>query len=611
MAAIRVLAFDGLIPKLSSTLLGDGFAQIASNVKLYSKELRFWKGPRLLDAAMQPPPAVGSYKTLYRLFRSSGESIFLLWETEVDVVPSPVADTIESRIYYTGDGAPKKTNWAMATSGAQPYPTDFMDMGVVGPAVAPGATVTTVGTGTLETRAYVYTNVSTFGAVKAESAPSPPGPLPDLHLDVPSVGSEVTVTLPVYAPVGDQNVTHRRIYRTVIGATTESFQFVAEIPVADVSYLDKKTVAQLGEVLQTGGWIPPPADLQGLVALPGGSLVGFVGNTVYFSVPYYPHAWPLAYAITLPVLRIIGLGVIGSSVVVMTDISPIFIHGGFPGEMYTERVPLYEPCLAKGTIASDNDGVIYASPNGLVLLSSDTRAVVTRDLFTVDEWQPLNPATMKAVVLEGRYIGLFPNEIPSRALVLSRTEPPALSFLELPASAMHVDARNGFLFYVHDTDSHIYQLDDDPLTPLRYRWMSKRWFNDRAVTFSLLRLDADYAQVLDQAAYEAARAAALLANQLIWDNNPDLMGAINGAEINRFDINGSLLQNLPHASGARSVQVNIYGDGELLRASLYPTSLDPIRVTAFKCRELAFEILGNVDVRSLHLATTMEELHAS
>jgi hypothetical protein len=602
MAAIRVLAFDGLLPKLSSTLLGDGFAQVASNVKLYSKELRSWKGP---SAVHQLPPPATSYKTIYRLFNAAANSVWLAWETDVDVAPSPVADTTESRIYYTGDGTPKKTNFAMATSGAEPFPSNELEMGVPGPPTKPTTVLTVSGTGTVETRAYVYTHVQTFGAVKAESAPSPPSDL----LDVPSIGSKVTVSGFAAIPAGNYNITHRRIYRTVIGETTESFQFVAEIPIATASFLDDKTIADLGEVLLTGGWLPPPADLVDLVALPGGSLVGFVGNTVWFSQPYYPHAWPASYAITLPVLRIIGLGVIGSSVVVMTDLAPVLIHGGIPGEMYTEEVPLYEPCVAKGTIAHDNDGVVYASPNGLVLLSSQSRALATTSLFTVDEWQPLHPVAMQAVVLEGRYIGLFPGEVPPRALLLSRTDPPALSYMDLPATCMHVDARNGFLFFVNGADNKIYQLDADPANPSTYHWKSKRWFNDRAVTFSLMRLDADYGQIQDGRVYEAERAAAIAYNNAHFGE--DLRGAINGAEINAFDINGSILHNLPGTSTGRTVQVVIYGDGEEVCASLNLFNLDPIRVPAFKCRELAFEIIGNIDVRSLHLATTIEELWVS
>ena len=519
MSAIRVQAFDGLIPKLSPTLMGDTFAQVASNVKLYSKELRYWRGPLV---TYSPPPA--AYKTLYRLFNQAGASVFLLWMTEVDVVASPVADTTEARIYYTGDGAPKKTNYAMAIGGAEPYPASWMNMGVPAPTVAPTLALKVSGTGVVETRAYVYTVVSTFGTIKAESAPSPP-----TSIDVPSLGSTVTVSGFSGFPLGDPNynLNTLRIYRTVVGAASVGYEFVVEIPITQPSYDDAKTVAQLGEAIPTIGWLPPPATLAGLVGLPGGALAGFVGNTVYFSQPYYPHAWPLAYAITLPVQKIVGLGVSGSDVVVMTDTTPFFIHGGDPGNMYTERVPLMEPCVGKATIAVDEDGVVYASPNGLIGLSSSARGSLTDSLFTYDEWRPLIPGTMHSAVMQGRYFGVFPNEVPSRALILSRKDPPALSFMNMPALCLHVDARNGFLFYVDDHDFKVYQLDADDVTPMDYTWRSKRFFIDKAQTFGLMRLDADYGQVQDEAAYEAAYAIANAANDAAYHNQ--LLGGVNSS----------------------------------------------------------------------------------
>ena len=41
---------------------------------------------------------------------------WLEFTVDVDVVPGPVADTTDFRVYYTGDGVPKKTNWAAATT---------------------------------------------------------------------------------------------------------------------------------------------------------------------------------------------------------------------------------------------------------------------------------------------------------------------------------------------------------------------------------------------------------------------------------------------------------------------------------------------------------------
>jgi hypothetical protein len=293
----------------------------------------------------------------------------------------------------------------------------------------------------------------------------------------------------------------------------------------------------------------------------------------------------------------------------MTGTQPIFIHGGIPGEMYTEAIPLQEPCVAKATIAQDEDGIIYASPNGLVTISPSARGLATTALFTTDEWRPLVPQTMKAAVLQGRYFGVFPDETPSRALVLSRGEPPALSFVQLPAQALHVDARNGFLFYIHDTDALIYQLDANPNIPLNYQWKSKRFMTERAQTMSLLRVDADYHEIGNESAYEEAREEALKWNSDHYGQ--DLLGAINAVPIHAWDVNGSILKNLPGLASGRSLQINLYGDGGLLRATLNMTSLDPIRVPPFKSREFEVELLGNINVRSVHLATTIEELDAT
>jgi hypothetical protein len=619
MPALKLSDFDGMVPRKSPTLLGDNFAQVANNVKLYSGELRFWRAPSFIHA---PPDAV--YQTLYRMFSPTGDDAFLTWTTDVNVAVSPTADASgEGRIYYTGDGAPKKTNWAMAQGGAEPYPSSSYPMGVTPPAAAPTTALTTTGTGTPETRSYVFTFVQTFGAQQVESAPSPPS----IGLSVPVTGSTVTVTMPTTGPAG-QNVTTKRIYRTVVGATSVNYQFVAEIPLATATYADSKTAAQVGpDILKTTTWVGPPANLVGLVGMPGGVLAGFVGNTVYFSEPYYPDAWPTGYAITIPVIKIIGLGVMGSSLVVMTSTNPYFIHGGTPGEMYVEKIPLPEPCVGKATIASDEDGVVYASPNGLVSISPNARGLVTTNLFTTDEWRPLFPATMKGTILQGRYFGVFPNREPKTAIVLSREDKPALSYVQLPAIALHTDAVNGLMFFINDTDHDIYQLDADTVTPMDYQWRSKRFWFGKGLTFSLLRLDADYSQVIDPNAANAARDAALAWNAAHY--GLDLLGAINSTAIHEmgdvrvdattasFDINGSIMQNLPQLVSARSLQVVLYGedldnDGNPdLMANLSPFNRDPIRVPPFKSRMLEIAILGNINVRSLTLATTMEELLAA
>ena len=194
-------------------------------------------------------------------------------------------------------------------------------MGVPAPAAAPNL-VASSSLAPNETRAYVYTYVSTFGTVKEESAPSPAATVTVST----SGGATVTVSGFSAAPTTGYNITHRRIYRTITGASQVVYSFVAEIPIATTSYVDSLSVTQLGSELQTLFWTPPPAGLKGLVAMPNGILAGFEGNQIYFSEPYYPHAWPDIYALTVD-YPIVGLGVYDTTLVVLTTKFPYLISG--------------------------------------------------------------------------------------------------------------------------------------------------------------------------------------------------------------------------------------------------------------------------------------------
>jgi hypothetical protein len=647
MPTIRVEGFDGEIPRRASTMLEVNQATIARNVKLYSRELRNWRGPLLtID-----PGRTGA-RSFYKLDNGTNE-VWLTWEAyEVDVAPGPVADLAEARIYFTGDGNPKKTNYALASSGAGPYPTTAYDIGVPAPSTAPGVSAPAIVTAThyltineyvavgdsgaltgdlvvttarktgnydnlvsrnggnpwqlnprdrgpdlvpvdgdynygaflseqvsftqtpnaialrtfptlapvaqnttistaapdTETRAYLYTFVATFGTVKEESAPSPAS-----NLVTGEVGAAFTVSALEAAPPGNYNITHLRIYRSVTGATTDSYQFVAEQPIGTTSYADSLLVTHLGEVLPSQGWTMPPNDLAGLVALPYGSLAGFSGNTVYWSEPFYPHAWPLDYAVSLP-FKIVGLGVIGATLVVMTEAFPYMIYGSTPGALSVEQIPLQEPCVGRRSIVSDTDGVIYASPNGLVSLGPSSRGIMTAQLYKRDEWQALNPSSISAIVYDGKYIALF-DDTTRPALIVNREGDPALSFLDVNAHAFWVEPTTANLYKIDADDERIYQVDADDATILEYTWHSKRFSLPKGMTFSAVQIDADFSQI----------------------------------------------------SGSRTLEFKFYGDGTL-QTTLDVTARDPMRLPAFRSRDVEFELTGEIDVRSIVLATSVEEL---
>lgn len=534
MPTLRVDSFDGLVPRTSATMLSDNQAQVADNVKLYARELRAWRGPELAYTPSVTP------LTIYRLYNFVGDSMWLTWPSLVNVATSPINDNGEARVYFTGDGVPKKTTYALAM-GSNP-PATSLALGLPEPIVPPSITLTTDGTGTAQTRAYVWTYISQFGTLYEESAPSPAD-----TVTVKPTGATVTVTFGSL-PTGTTGVTARRLYRSVTGTSSTSYQFVAEVPIATPSFADTLSAAFLGGVLETIGWRPPPEDMQGMTNLASGTgvLAGFYNNVVCFSEPFYPHAWPVAYQLTVP-FKIVAIAPFGSSLVVMTDRFPYIISGGSPGSMSMEQVPIIEPCVSATSVVVGDSGVMYASPNGLVAIGYNSRNVTTKDLYTRDEWEAIGPENLVGCMLNGRYIGSLSG---SDALVLDAENVPALSMLALDATAFHVDSHSAEVFFV-GADGKIYELDALAADLLTYTWRSKRWQVPRGLALSSMRVDADYT--------------------------------------------------------TGSLTVKVYGAGSLL-ATLTPSSLSPFKIPPMRVRELELELTGTRIVRSIAISTTVAEL---
>ena len=131
MPAVKLQKFLGIAPKISSDLLPDTAGQTAFNVKLDSGDLQPYKEPVVVADALRS----GTLKTLYALYNPSNTSElkYLTWANDVDIAtaaPEDVLDPDEQRFYYTGDGVPKVSNYALATSVAAPYPDAYYELGL-------------------------------------------------------------------------------------------------------------------------------------------------------------------------------------------------------------------------------------------------------------------------------------------------------------------------------------------------------------------------------------------------------------------------------------------------------------------------------------------------
>lgn len=472
MPAIHIKAFGGLKPILEPLLLRQDEAQAATNVRLVSGALSALGGTTTLKALTKTSPL-----TIWRYGNSATETDhWLEFLADTDVIRSPIAGDAYGRVYWTDGGTPKYSPSSLILSGAS-YPGGSYNLGIPAPAAAPTISSYTApaSAASSETRVYCYTYVSAYGE---EGPPSPVSAAVALDPAL-SVG----LTSMSVGPAGSYNISTKRIYRSSTVGVSAQFQFVAEIPVATSSYTDTKSQAELGEILPSTDWVAPPSGLLGLKALPNGAAIGFKGNTAYLSEPNLPHAWPHQYPIED---TIVGIGVFRQSAVLLTTGRPYLMSGADPGAMGTERMELPQACVSKRSIVDTGEGVLYASPDGLVSVSSAGVDIITKELLTRDQWQAYNPSSMVAAVHDNRYHVVYQTSGGARGMLIFDFSGQGASFTSssinsaTAVTALYADPRSDTLYMAQGTNIVRFNAG----SALTYTWRSKLFRAPFAMNFS-------------------------------------------------------------------------------------------------------------------------------
>lgn len=318
----------------------------------------------------------------------------------------------------------------------------------------------------LVSRSYVYTFVSEYGE---EGPPSPPSAVLDVRFDSTV---RVTISTPGH-PSARNRIHHVRLYRAVSGSTRAGFFFVAQravttepdqpisffindtttedaLDVAPPGGLSYSATRVLGELLPSSDWTAPPFGLRGLVQMPNGFLAAFKGNTLYFSEPYLPHAWPDRYRKTTN-SNITGIAVFGQTLVVATNGKPYIAQGTDPSSVSLQELDVEAACIAGGTICSIGSGVAFAAHDGLVVIGPGGSAKnVTESLFTKSQWQAMVSASAhKAVFVDRRYVLLSNSQsVPSWALEFGDDGRVHVATLSVRGRAPAVNPANDALNFV-------------------------------------------------------------------------------------------------------------------------------------------------------------------
>lgn len=402
------------------------------------------------------------------------------WTADVDVARGPIPSDATERTVYTGDGVPKVTDSSIAVSGGgTDYPTASYTLGI--PAPASELTATPGAGGGCEAAlqasvAYVYTYVSGWGEEGPPSAAS--------AIVERCPGQTVDLSGMSTAPGGNYNIVAKRIYRAATGTTGTSFLFVAEIPVANTTYADTTDDENLGELLPSESWIAPPTDMMGVIALPNGVMAGFSKNDLCLSEAYLPHAWPIEYR--LPVdATIVAIGGFGTSVVVGTTEAPYLATGSSPASYSMVKLELDQACVSKrGMVELPGVGVVFPSPDGLVLVGYGGTRLATEGHFTRDEWQALRPETIEGYSWEGRYLGVYDDGTGKQAFLFDPGG--ELVFLAVaPTAGFNEPLTDGLYLQVGDFIERF-----DAGAKVAYQWRSKVYVTPKPVNFAIGRVRA-------------------------------------------------------------------------------------------------------------------------
>lgn len=587
MATLKLTGFSGEIPRVAERLLPVAAAQQAENLNLTSGEIR---PVRQVDDVFDP--AIGVLSAAYRAVYGASEK-WRAWTVDVDIVRGPFSYDVEPRFYWTGDGPPRYSTFT--TFGT----TDYA-LGLPAPAVKPVVSVAG-GSGTSINRTYLYTfyNPNTG----EESAGSP-------IADVISgyVSGTWTISGFAAAPSTALAVPYntlglmQRLYRT--SGTSATFQLVDQRTASTAAWADAiSDAAMMGNEYISAKWLPPPTNLRGLISLPNGSLCGFTDNTICFSEPYQPHAWPKSYRYGTD-YAMVGIASFGTTVVACTSSYPYVTNGADPQSVTLERIDNAWPCLSKRSVTSVGDGVVFATTYGIAFVGMTGALVFTKTLFTREEWEPLNPSSMICAFSEDRlHVAYTPVGGATKMLIISPGEAAYMTRSTLAPNELYKDPANGLLYLVGPT---VQKYNAKVSVPLPFNWLSKEMEFPTPVNFGAAKVE--YKSNLSDSDVKAAAvayAADLVSNaQLIATKKT--FGSYGDDAYNVRTITGSAIK--PPTTTGDLLAITFFTErGEVF--SKFVTSQDAFRLpSGFKHDKLTIRLTGNVRIKSVRIAETMNGL---
>ena len=610
MTSLVNQVFGGENRRISAHLLERKNAQLAENCDMSSGSIV----PITDSGKKESIASIGFIKTIHQYFDAVGSEKWLQWPEDVNVIVNPIAGDTTGRSIFTGTDQPRVFDSSLVdTNGDNIYPEESALLIVPTPTTACVAALGAGGSGGTTTTAYVYTFVRIWPSGKwDEGAPSPASNSVDAL-----AGQTVNLSAIENTPHIDHRITHVNIYRIATGNAGAEYEYVDQIPIGTTTYADNILSANLGEVIPSENWTPPPETMEGIILLSNGCAAGFSGNEVLISVPYQLHAYPVEYRQTINA-NIVALCALDSVIVVITDKAPTIIYANDPASIMLKSLNAVHPCKSKRGVSTDGKAVYYPVAEGLLKIDQyGTINVFTEQAITEQQWLNLKPETMHGLVFQQKYFLFYEADVVNGVmygggLIFDLTKP-LIEYQRIGyfAHAMHSTGSELYLLRDINGVNTIYQWGSSG-TPMFYTWRSKNFRASETVNFSACKISCDFAGALtpeEQALFDIYRQSVITENTGLIASGESLLSDINAAALNEVAIGSDSLTAIPDAY--------IPPDGVLFKlfaddAEVYSGTVlngRPFRLPdGYLANNFYFELTGQLDVYSVSLADSLELL---
>lgn len=604
---MRILDFNGEIPKIKPQALRTGFAQLAENVDLYGGRLQPHRAPQFMHNLVDEFGKPMSDPAMFAMvgFRAVG------FPEEVSWVQDPRESAGSDTILFVRDGKLWRLSGRMVEAG-----TGATRVGIEPPTEAPTVALAEK-RGCLaeweercqhgencsecadapEVRGYRITYVNECGE---ESAPSPVSNLVDVR------NGDGAYVIDTNTP--PSNAILRRYYRS---ATTTDGQvvwlYVDEDVIADTTYLDSRCACDLGEALPTEGHMPPSECLDGVTLARNQQTIVWSNNQFWVSEPRLPHAYTPRTRVTLP-HKIQFVAHYTPRIESDTHYENFIGTVGFPyavdirddGQAIVKQLDGYYPALSPFGWSKTNGVVYYTAEQGLVAAAGTQLSLETDEYMTEREWARFQPHTMRLTGYDHRVFMWYTKRDNTRAgllLVVSTADKrrtPSISRVTLQVKTGYNAVGLGmFLLIGRD----IYRWGTGA-TFMRYTWHSSIEVNSGKWFPTVFKVVGDNIPV-----YGRAVTRAITQYEMWRRQNCDLPETVF------FDNHPQLRRYMPQIlSDGADVVVTLYCDGmEYYRRRV--RHADPV-VVARKRRgiEWSIKVSGTTELRELHLQKSRNDL---